>query len=236
MPVGRIDLTVTVQVVLIPLTVLAVIVVLPGETAVTRPFVDTLAIAVFELVHVTVLSVALDGVTVAVSCCVLPISSVAAIGVTAMPVGRICLTVTVHVVLIPLTVLAVIVVLPGAIAVTTPLVDTVAMAVFELVHVTVLSVALDGVTVAVSCCVLPTSSVAVVGVTVMPVGRTETGFTVTVHNAANPLTVLAVIVALPGETAVTRPLADTFAIAVFELVHVTVLSVALDGVTVGVSC
>ena len=53
-----------------------VIVAVPTAFAVTKPEADTVATDVLLDVHVTLLSVALLGNTVAVSCCVLPFSSV----------------------------------------------------------------------------------------------------------------------------------------------------------------
>ena len=57
---------------------------------------------------------------------------------------------------------------------------------------------------------------------------------VNVHVATRwPLTVVALITALPAETAVTTP--DEFTVALAELeLHLTVLSVALDGITVAI--
>ena len=62
--------------------------------------------------------------------------------------------------------------------------------------------------------------------------------TITVHVAVlfEPSEVVAVIVALPLATAVTRPVLVTVATAVLLLVHVTLLSVALSGVIVALSC
>ena len=62
--------------------------------------------------------------------------------------------------------------------------------------------------------------------------------TVTEHVALLllPSVVVAVIVAVPFDLAVTRPLASTVATAVLLLVHVTDLFVALVGNTVAVSC
>ena len=68
---------------------------------------------------------------------------------------------------------------------------------------------------------------------------TGTGkFTVTLQVALlfEPSAVLAVIVALPLDTAVTRPVLLTVATDGLLLVHVTLLFVALLGVTVAVSC
>ena len=70
-------------------------------------------------------------------------------------------TVTSHVAVLPLTVVAVIVAVPGAIAVTVPS-ETVAALVLLLVHVTVLSDASEGKTVAVRVSIFPGSRVRVV--------------------------------------------------------------------------
>ena len=75
MPVaGTVMLTATVQVAVLlePSAVLTVIVALPFATAVTRPFVSTVATAVLLLVHVTFLFVASLGITLAISCKVWP--------------------------------------------------------------------------------------------------------------------------------------------------------------------
>ena len=66
-------LTVTAQVAVLlepsdVVAVLAVIVAVPLDTAVTKPFASTMATEVLLLLHVTLLLVALSGVTVAVSC------------------------------------------------------------------------------------------------------------------------------------------------------------------------
>ena len=50
-----------------PSTVVAVIVTVPVERAVTRPDGDTLAVIAFELDHVTVVFVAFEGRTVALA-------------------------------------------------------------------------------------------------------------------------------------------------------------------------
>jgi hypothetical protein len=80
------------------------------------------------------------------------------------------LTVTLQIAVFPPSaVVAVIVVLPAAIAVTNPLLFTVATAALLEVQLTFLFVAFEGLTVAVSCVVPFTDSVAVVGVNVTPV-------------------------------------------------------------------
>ena len=70
-------LTVTAQVAVLlepsdVVAVLAVIVAVPLDTAVTKPFASTVATEVLLLLHITLLSAAFSGVTVAVSCKVWP--------------------------------------------------------------------------------------------------------------------------------------------------------------------
>ena len=142
--------TVTVQVAVLS-PAFAVMVADPSWTAVTRPLLLTVATAVLLEDQVTVLSVALSGLTVAeswkVSCSVS--ASEVLFSVTEVT-GMIFLeTVTVHVAVLS-PALAVMVVVPSATAVTRPLSLTVAMAAFAVDQVTVLSVALSGLTVAVS--------------------------------------------------------------------------------------
>ena len=121
---------------------------------------------------------------------------------------------------------------PADIPVTSPDEFTVASAVFAEDHVTALLVALDGTIVAVNCLVEPVF-------TVVDVGEILTDMTgtvmVSVHIAVRlPLMVVALITALPAETAVTIPDESTVAFMELEL-HVTVLSDALDGVIDAVS-
>ena len=63
-------------------------------------------------------------------------------------------------------------------------------------------------------------------------------FTVTVQVAVllEPSAVVAVMVAVPLDTAVTKPVLLTVATDVLLLLHVTLLSVALLGVTVADNC
>lgn len=95
-------------------------VVMPPPTAATIPAFDTVATDLLVLVHVTVFVLASDGATVAVSCCVLPLIIVAVVGETVIPdVGVV--TTTVHdAVFAPSAVVAVIVAVPLAFAVTRP--------------------------------------------------------------------------------------------------------------------
>lgn len=94
-----------------------------------------------------------------------------------------------------------------------------------------MSEAFEGSTVAVSVDVAPTVRASVLLDMLMPVTGTRT---VTVQVAFWPPDVVAVIVAVPGPTAVTLP-PETVATEAFEVVQVTVLLVAFDGLTVAVS-
>ncbi len=116
---------------------------------------------------------------------------------------------------------AVIVALPAPIAVTTPVALTVATAVLELVQVTTrpVSTLLEASrATAVACVLSPIATVGAANVTV----TVATGSAVTEMSAV-PLwpSLVAVIVAVPTASDVTRPLAFTVATAVLELLHVT---------------
>jgi hypothetical protein len=125
---------------------------------------------------------------------------------------------------------------PVATPVITPLPLTVALLVSEDDQLTVLSVAFVGSTVATNCVVAPTPTLTVVlfkitldTATVPVIVRAQVAVLL-------PSAVLAVIVAEPADTAVTRPEESTVARKVLEEDHDTVLFVALVGATVAVSC
>ena len=127
------------------------IVAVPAETAFTVPF-ETVATAVLLEVHVTDLSVAFDGATVVVIVPELPSVRVSADGLTVIPVGWITVTVpfstlTVTVAVLPLFEVALIVAVPSATPVITPLETFATLSLLE-VHLRVLFVAFDGATVA----------------------------------------------------------------------------------------
>ena len=148
----------------------------PAATPVTTPSA-TVAMALLELVHVRVLSVALSGWTLAVSVTVLP-SSTSAVAPSSidMPVTGITFVVTVTAqvaVLPPSAVLTVMVAVPALTAVTLPVLSTVAMAVAELVQLTDLLAASDGVTVARSWSLVPSTRERVAGLTLTPVTCTS---------------------------------------------------------------
>ena len=129
--------------IVVPLTVssVAVIVVVPAATPVARPVDDIVAFEAAELVQVTCVvttSVLASGyVAVAMYCWVCPVSMEAPSGVTAIESGVAAGSTTVRVV-VPLTEssVALIVVVPVAIAVTRPASLIVATPVSELCHVT----------------------------------------------------------------------------------------------------
>lgn len=150
-------ITLTVQFAVFPFTVLTVMVVAPSLTAVTLPELFTVATDEFEVDHVTVLFVALEGDIVADRVYVLPspvkvtdvFDKLTFVGLTVVS------TVTMQVAVFPFTVFAVIVAIPSPTAVTLPELFTVATDEFEVDHVTVLVVALEGDTVADKVYVLP---------------------------------------------------------------------------------
>ena len=145
---------------------------LPAATPVTSPVELTVAIEALLVFQVTVLLVAFDGNTAAVSCCVPPTLIDVVVGLTDTPVtGTLAVdTVTALVAVKPPSwVVTVMVALPAATAVTSPEEFTVATEVLPDVQLTVLFVALEGATVAVSCCVPPGLSDTVTGDTDTPV-------------------------------------------------------------------
>ena len=179
----------TVQVAVLPLLVVAVIVAVPPPIAVILPFA-TVATDWSELVHVTDLSVALLGKMVAVSVSLSSTSNVKEVllsdtEVTSMISGAGSLTVTLHVAVLPLLVVAVIVAVPLLTAVTLPF-ATVATDWAELVHVTLLSVALLGKTVAVSVSLSPTSNVKEVLLRVIETAATSVSSSGSVPGVSSP--------------------------------------------------
>ena len=131
--------------------------------------------------------------------------------------------------------LAVIVAVPALTAVTLPLPSTVATLLSEDVHVTFLSVALSGATVALSFWLSPSTMLISVLSMVMPVTGTVLAATVTEHVAVlDPSEEVTVIVAEPAFTAVTLPLPSTVATVASEDFQLIALLVALFGATVAV--
>jgi hypothetical protein len=220
---------------LLPSSVFTTIFAVPEATAVTSPFPFTVAAAVFVLLHVTLLLLALAGATAAVKLPALPPTNKASVCGATDTLVTSCLTVTTQVsVKLPSAVFTAIFATPTATAVTSPYPFTVAAAVFVLLHVTPLLLALAGATVAVKLPALPpTDKASVFGATDTPV----TGcLTVTTQVSVKlPSAVFTTICATPVSTAVTKPRLLTVATASFVLLHVTLVSLALEGYTVGVS-
>ena len=134
--------TVTLQVAVFPLIVFTVITALPFSTPVTTPEEDTFATFVFELLHFR-LSVLSLGYIVPFRVYVFPLFKETEVLLKDTFVEG-TFTVTLQEAVFPLVVFAVIVAVPFATPVTTPLDDTFATFVFDEVHVTE-SVLLDGV-------------------------------------------------------------------------------------------
>jgi hypothetical protein len=133
--------------------------------------------------------------------------------------------------------IAVIVAAPTATPVTRPAGDTVAIAAFEVVHVTVVGAPLTTVTFAASCTAAPTTTVGLAGVTTTETTAGGGGFTVTatVADFVASATDVAVTFALPAATPVITPVLLTETIAAFELLHVTAVEAPPTTATVAVS-
>ena len=143
---GRV--TVTLQAaVLLPSTVVAVIVAVPAETAVTTPPAETVALALLQLLHVTFWLVALEGAIVGRRVSVSPTVRLADDLFSETPVTGTLSSVTLTVqvaVLPPSAVVTVMVTVPAETELILPLDDTVAILVLPLRHVTFWFVALEG--------------------------------------------------------------------------------------------
>src|SRR5919197_5118367 len=194
-------------------SLVAVIVALPLATAVTRPLVDTVAIpaSLVDQVIVRPLSgLPAESFATALNCAVVPVCSVTDHGVTLTVATGTSATVIAALPLCP-SLVAVIVTEPAATPLTKPAADTVATPVALLDHVTprpVRTLPAESLVTALSCSVDPTFTLPDDGVTV----NDATGTTVTVI-ADVPLlpSLVAMTVAKPAATAVTKPPADTVA-------------------------
>src|SRR5438874_3237546 len=232
--------TVTPDVPLLPSDV-AVMVAEPAVTPLTSPLPLTVATAVLLLAHVITRpdnGLPLASFGVAVSCSVNPTCTLAGDGVTATEATGAAVTVTSDVRLCP-SVVAVMVAVPAATPVTSPLLFTRATAVLLLDLV--LPRALSGFPlasfgVAVSCTVAPCCTLAGDGLTVTE--ATGTAVTVMLEVPLLPSDV-AVMVAEPAVTPLTSPLPPTVATDVLLLDHVTtrpVSTLPLASFRVAVSC
>jgi hypothetical protein len=133
----------------------------------------------------------------------------------------------------PLTVITVIIACPGDTPVTTPELDTVAMRVLKLVHLTAKLEAFNGKILAVNVSVDPLFTVKVFALRLTSI----TWVTIDAVSAflLFPFSVVTVIVAVPVEIAVMRPSELTVAIAFEELPQFTFLLLALTGYIVGIA-
>jgi hypothetical protein len=206
-------------------SLVAVIVVVPTNTPVARPDAETVAVAVLPDVHVTVRPVSTlpkASFNVAVNCCVEPLATFADAGATVTVATGASVTVTTDVPDCD-SLVAVMVDVPGRTPVTTPF-ETVATRVLLELHVTgrLTTVPLTSFTTAVKVVVPSTTTVAVGGeTTTLPTGATVTVTT----ELPDLVSLVAVTVADPGDTAVTTPPADTVATPVLFDDHVTTRSV-----------
>jgi hypothetical protein len=222
-----------------PSLVVTVIVAEPVEFAVTAPVEETVATEGLLEDQVTERSVASDGKTVAVNDCMSPSFMIRLERLSWTPVTAILLakTVTVQVAVLPPSfVLTVIVAVPVEMAVTTPLLPTVATEALLELQETVGSVALDGLTVAMRVCLSPSVMVMLLLSSVTPVTETTFALTVTVQVALYPPSfVVTVMVVVPAVTAVILPVLETVATEELLEVQVTDWSVASEGETVALS-
>lgn len=211
----------------------------PAATPVTLPVPSTVAVATLPLVQFTACDALLPTDTVAANWPVAPTATESVPGVTVTE-----LTIAVastRIAAVPLFVasnvdVAVMLTLPGATAVTSPVPLTVATPAALVLHVTAVDAPPTAVTFAANCAVVPTMMAAcgLVTVTELTAGR---GFTV---RRVLPLLVasnvdVAVIVTCPGATAVTWPVGVTVAIAASADDHVTVVAAPLTTMTLAVS-
>ena len=231
-------LTVTVQVASFPPSaVVTVISAVPALTALTLPSASTVATEGSLDFQLTALYVASEGVIVALSCLVPPSSRTTTPSFRLTPVTDIvaALTVTLQVASFPPSaVVTVISAVPALTALTLPSASTVATEGSLDFQLTALYVASEGVIVALSCLVPPSSRTTTPSFRLTPVTDIVAALTVTLQLASLPPSAFTVIVASPGDTAVTFPLWSTVATAVLLLSHVTLLFVAVEGSIVAV--
>ena len=209
----------------------------PALTALTLPSASTVATEGSLDFQLTALYVASEGVIVALSCLVPPSSRTTTPSFRLTPVTDIvaALTVTLQVASFPPSaVVTVISAVPALTALTLPSASTVATEGSLDFQLTALYVASEGVIVALSCLVPPSSRTTTPSFRLTPVTDIVAALTVTLQLASLPPSAFTVIVASPGDTAVTFPLWSTVATAVLLLSHVTLLFVAVEGSIVAV--
>lgn len=215
--------TTTLAPLLLTPSLVAVIVAVPAAIAVTRPFIDTVAINGALDVHVTMRPprmFPLASFVIAVIVVAPPMNRFALVGLVTTDATGMSETVMVAVALFP-SLVAVMIVFPADTAVTVPLASTVATPGVLDIHVTTRpasTIPVASFRTAAMVVADPTTRLAVVGFSVtVATGASET---VTAALALIP-SLVAVIVAVPALTAVTTPLADTVAIDGALDAHVT---------------
>jgi spore maturation protein SpmB len=220
--------------IVVPETVpeVAVMVAAPAAKAVARPVLLTVATDVFEEFQVTCVVISRlvpsENVPVAVNCWVTPSGTLGILGVTGITTieikvpeftVRIVLTETVPKV-------AVMIAVPPETAVAKPLLLTVATSVFDEFQVACVVISKlapsEKVPMAVNCSVSPTAGIGAAGVTVIE--DRVAGVTVRVALPSIPPE-LAVMVTVPGEMAVARPVLSIVATAGFDELHVTCVDI-----------
>ena len=195
----------------------------PGASVDTNPVAETVATVEFELVQVTARAVntlSLASVSTAVACVFSPTKRLGFRSVTTTFATGTSVTVTVALPDFP-SLVAVILAVPGARAVTNPVADTVATRASDVVHTTDRSVntpPMESLVVAVACVVSPTYRAGAGSCTERL--ATGTNDTVTVPKPDLP-SLVAVIRAAPTPTPVTTPPVDTVATEASDVVQIT---------------
>jgi len=222
---------------LLPSVVVAVTVAVPTAMAVISPLDETMTTEVSLLDQVTVLLEVSDGLTVAVSCEVSPAYRLTLLLLSVMPEAFLGVTVTIQLAdrLLPSVVVAVIVAVSTATAVTIPFSSTVATEVLLLDQVTALLAASVGMIVAVSWEDVPASMLMLLLLSAMPVAFLGVVVTIQLADRLLPSVVVAVIVAVPTATAVTTPFSSTVAMFTLSLLQLTVVVETPSGVKMAVS-
>jgi len=206
----------------------------PAPTPVTRPALFTVANEVLFELQVTVWFVAVEGKMLYISCWVVPVAILAVLGLTeTLTTGIVTFILQVSLKL-PSIVLAIILVVPANKPVTSPLLSMVATEGRLEVQIIFLFEAVEGETLATSCLIPFTAILSLCRFKVIPV--TGTFLTLMLEVALKlPSAVVAVIMAVPADMPVTRPVLLTVAMAgVPELQITTWLAVA--GATTAASC
>jgi hypothetical protein len=207
-------------------SLVAVIWTVPAVTAVARPDAETVAnegVFEFQVIERPVRTLLLASRVTAENWTVPPTWTLAVAGDTVTDATGVALTVIADVPVF-VSLVAVIVAVPGATAVTSPEVETVLMPVLLELQVTIRPVRMllfASRVVAESWAVEPTNRLAVDGDTVTDATGTEAGALTVIADVPVFVSLVAVIVAVPAATAVTRPDAETVLIPVLLELHVT---------------